>query len=474
MKKVLAITMVLLMTLALVACSSASVNEQEVAVKEQDTEVEEQEVVSTDEPTATESPDESEPPEETTEMFAQKASIEETVLVDESDVKIIATEISYDSWQPEIKITIENNSDKNLSIYAGTAGYSRNSVNGYMINSGYLNVNVEAGKKAKESISLNPDELALLGITEIADVELGFEINDDNYDEYLKTGPIQLKTSITDTYDYATNSYQSAINSSIIADEFDFSIGYFSNELVDDNDVRIISEAISIKTDETKAIFFEVENNSSEQAIAEFTDLYINGLMISSGSLEIESINPGRSCVVVIPIDESYADIFGITEIGDVSLSFSVRDVDYNEVYELKDLNITLSDKDLAFNTSGEELYNQNGIQFINKGIVPDQSEYSDDIHILLLVENNYTEVISIGVAYDSVYVNDFATRDYFYSTYIDVGKSAIIDVALYGSSLEENGFTSITDIINVDMTFEVKTEDYDTIDEPVISISYE
>ena len=52
--------------------------------------------------------------------FKQNATIEETVLYDENDVKITATELNYGNYKAELKLMIENNSDESLSFIAGS------------------------------------------------------------------------------------------------------------------------------------------------------------------------------------------------------------------------------------------------------------------------------------------------------------------------------------------------------------------
>lgn len=130
---------------------------------------------------------------ENTVQFDPSAVIEETILVDESDIKITATGLKYTAYDVKLSLAIENNSSQDLSFYSGTLAYSCNSVNGYMVDDGYLNADVAAGKKANETVSISVDELTLLGCSDIADIELGFRVTDDDYNEYLLTGPRQLK-----------------------------------------------------------------------------------------------------------------------------------------------------------------------------------------------------------------------------------------------------------------------------------------
>ncbi len=48
-----------------------------------------------------------------------------------------------------LNLTIENNSDKDLSFTSGSMGYGCNAINGYMIQGGYMNADVSAGKNTK-------------------------------------------------------------------------------------------------------------------------------------------------------------------------------------------------------------------------------------------------------------------------------------------------------------------------------------
>lgn len=143
-------------------------------------------------------------------IFQKTATVTETVLVDECDVRITATELSYSDYSAELALTIENNSEKDLSFTSNTVGYGCNSVNGYMVKDGYLNCDVAAGKKANDTISISYDTLMLYGIFEIADMEIGFNISDSDYN-HIYSGVGQVRTSASDGYAYDLPSYRESI-----------------------------------------------------------------------------------------------------------------------------------------------------------------------------------------------------------------------------------------------------------------------
>ena len=103
------------------------------------------------------------PMDEILEAFGTTATLDETVMVDEGGVTITATGLTYTAYSADLELTIENNSGKNLSFVSGSLGYSCNSINGYMVEDGYLNCDVANGKKANESISFGYDALMLYG-----------------------------------------------------------------------------------------------------------------------------------------------------------------------------------------------------------------------------------------------------------------------------------------------------------------------
>ena len=191
MRKIISLLLVLLLVFSLVACGNT--NESNSTDTPTSTPTADSETSGNETPTDDESHIDFEPRE-----FKKTATIEETVLVDESGVKITAKELTYSNYAAELILVIENNSDKDLSFIANSVGYSCNSINGYMIPEGYLNCDVAAGKKANDTIPIGYDTLMLYGIYEIADIEIGFDISDDDYN-HTYTGPRTIQTTAVDS-----------------------------------------------------------------------------------------------------------------------------------------------------------------------------------------------------------------------------------------------------------------------------------
>ena len=97
-----------------------------------------------------------------------------------------------------------------------------------------------------------------------------------------------------------------------------------------------------------------------------------------------------------------------------------------------------------------------------------------DDIHILLLVENQSAKTICIDEAYGSLSINGFMVdASGLTSLEIDPDKRAVFDVAIYKSALEDNRITDISDIAEAELTLEITDQKFNTIAEPAVKISF-
>lgn len=409
--------------------------------------------------------------------FAPKATLEETVLVDESDVKITATGIQYTAYSVELELTIENNSAKNLSFVAGALGYNCNSVNGYMVTSGYLNADVAAGKKTVETVSFHTSELMILGLTEIADIEMGFQITDDGYNDYLATGPRQVKTSAADSYNYETDTYRQAITSREIAQEVGFTVDYdLQKESFHQAGVRIISQTLLTNASNEQVLVVEAENTSSDNLYLSVGDVSINDLGVQSGLWSTNWISAGKRGIITLDLsdmlDQNARESFGLKKIGTVSYSLTVKDSDLEELTLPQKITLPIGSGTAAYDATGQVLYQEDEIRIVSKGLAPDGSDYSDDIHLLLLVENNSPSKLGFDVKYNSVSVNGCMTDFIAYTKWVETGSGAALDVSL--RNLAENGISVPEDIREIELVIEVKNEAYWTIMEPMVTFDPE
>lgn len=234
---------------------------------------------------------------------ADEVTIAETVLLEEAGVKITAKSLSFDNlFGPSIKLLIENNSGKNLTFQARNV-----SVNGYMIGD-MLSADVADGKKANDTLTLMESDLELCGIETIADIELSFHIfTTDDWDTYLDTPQIQLKTSAANTYEY----------------KFDDSGDLAYNK----DGIKIVIKGLAKDSSIFgPSIVVYIENTGKKNITVQTRDVSINGFMVDP--LFSADALSGKRAISTITFMESELEENDITEIEDVELSFHVFDAD--------------------------------------------------------------------------------------------------------------------------------------------------
>lgn len=304
MKRTLAIILALMLAMSLVACGGSSGGE-----------VKEPSNVTTGNNTGdtqqVEQTEKNEEPEKT------EVTISEAVLVDEAGVKITAKRLETDGiFGPEIKLLIENDSGKDLTFQCCNA-----SVNGYMVET-MMSVDVVNGKKANDSLTFMESDLEACGIDAIADMEFAFHIFDmAEWETYLDTNAIQIKTSIADTFEYT----------------YDDS----GNLAYEGNGVKIVVKGLAEDTSIFgPSIVVYIENTGDKDVTVQTRDVSINGFMVDA--LFSCDVVAGKRAVDTITFMGSDLEENEITAIEDVELSFHVFDFDgWDTIADTEVVNIT-------------------------------------------------------------------------------------------------------------------------------------
>ncbi len=387
--------------------------------------------------------------------FNTDGTIEETILYDENDVKITANELTYGGYSAELKITIENNSDTDISVKSNTLAYSCNSVNGYMIPEGYMNKEIGAGKKAIEKLSFGFSEMMIYGIFEIADIEVGFDIDNADGEDIAETGPVPIKTSLYESHDYSGDPYAETVTSEKTSNTVGYSVDEFiKNDIYDDGALKIIS-ALSIAKGDEKAVMIEIENVCGEPAYARFSDICVNGVCFKSGSFSGDTVYPGKRAVHVLSLNnivsEEQQEVLGINGFG--NLSFVFGGFDWSEYDYAYSENVEIKFKDAEdTDMSGTEILNEGGLRAVYKGKYTDQL---DDINLLFLVENQSGENYTLDIG-DSLSVNGFAIGGFNYSRTIYDKTVGVFEVSIGKRELEDVDI-SRDDVSEAEFTLEYK-----------------
>ena len=244
-------------------------------------------------------------------------TIKEQVLLDQSGIKITAKSLDFDDlFGPVIRVLIENNSGKNITVQARNV-----SVNGYMVDP-IFSADVSNGKKANDGITIMQNELDRLGIKTIADVEFKFHIfESDSYENYYDSKPVVIKTSAADTYKY---SYDDS-----------------GKLLYNANGLKIVYKGLDT-SDEIfgPRVMLYLENTGSKDVCVQVRDVSVNGYMIDpifSVDLPI-----GKHAVSGVTFMKEDLTENGISKIQSVDLSFHVFSWDEgNTIVDTSPITIT-------------------------------------------------------------------------------------------------------------------------------------
>lgn len=415
------------------------------------------------------------------EEFKQTGEIAETVLYEQNNVKITATGLTYNNYEVELELNIENNSETDLEIRSGTMAYCCNSVNGYMVEMGYLNCEVAAGKRANDTIKFSYSSLQMYGINEIADIEIGFDIDaadifDDEFEE-IYTGPCAVKTSISDGYDYSVSTFREAMNDAAIQGEFGITLNYIAEDKIFDNSgISVISEVVAANKDGERVMFLEVENSTSEEVQIQTADITLNGLKIYGSNYSYDTINPGKRCIIDVSFDKildaQYWEACGLNEVNSVGLSLKVLNNDQTEICS-GSITVTANASGAAFSADGAEVYNKNGVRIISKGLFGGEYDSDDNYYLLLLVENSSGKPLTVDDKYDSLSVNGYMTDYFFGVAELGAGETQVLKIRLDCDSLTENKIEDISGIEEVEFTVRIHDDERNEVDSSAVKITF-
>lgn len=250
-------------------------------------------------------------PEETKQAETEPL-VEETVLYEDESYKITATGMEESIWGTEIKLLLENSTDRNV-VLSGDIFV----VNGITMG-GSLYLDAAAGKKANGEITLHTEELETAGVTDIAAVTVyNAKIYDsDNYDD-LWEGQLEVKTSIA---------------------------GSYSQKINDDGDVLWEGEGVTIISRVIEDSLFGhdvqllIKNDTDSEIVVQSENVSVNGYTIDdlmSAHVVAGTVSYTDMTVMGYSLEEN-----GIETIEDVSFTLNIMDTDYNTIAETGELTV--------------------------------------------------------------------------------------------------------------------------------------
>lgn len=244
-------------------------------------------------------------------------TIDEKVLLDEQDIKITAKSLTLanDFDNMKLKLLIENNSDKDITIQARDEN-----INDIMIE-GVMSCDVTKGKKANDTLDFMSWDLEKKGIKTIKDIEFSFHIFDMNSGDVILDS---TKTKITTSAD--KNFKQSYDTKGSIA--------------LDSNGIKLVCKELKKDDYGDVKLMVYVENNSENDVIIQTRDVSVNGFMISPiFSCEVSS---GKKSYDYIKFSESDLADNDIEKISKIQMSLHIYDgKNSNTILDTQPIDIT-------------------------------------------------------------------------------------------------------------------------------------
>lgn len=174
--------------------------------------------------------------------------------------------------------------------------------------------------------------------------------------------------------------------------------------LYDDHGIKILNEFVITNKNGEQSVFMEVQNSSDQNLYAAATQAEVNGILCSSAAGH-EMIVAGKRGVMSISLEnmlgKNYMEKLDMKAYKNFKCYFGVEDEGGNALGG-KDIEIAFGGSVNPEDFASEMVYDANGFKIMNVGVVKDSSEYSDDLHLLLLVKNETNQVVDIS---DSFYV---------------------------------------------------------------------
>lgn len=266
--------------------------------------------------------------------FDKNASFSNIVLTETFGVRITATGIEYNNYSVDVKLKFENLTDSARKVHSGTAGYCCNSINGYMVQDGYLSCEIEAGGTEEDDVSFNKVELNVRGITKIADIEIAFEISDDDYNKE-RTGPISIKTTLADKYNYHDDTYLKMIKGRALQNAYGIKIDKVVEEQpYSEGGVTMLSEVLMRNKDDESSLLVEFDNTSDQTLYVVMFNLSVNGTSAYEYSFVSDMVCNEKKLISIARLSNLIKDVSALDgqKITSVSFEIELRNEDYQSL----------------------------------------------------------------------------------------------------------------------------------------------
>lgn len=272
--------------------------------------------------------------------------IEQTVLLDDDALTIVAEKLEYRNDMAYLTLSITNNTEGELDVMTSTLGYSANYVNGCMMTAGHLSVQLPAGETTEEEIGYSLWELQLYGMKGIGALGLGVRAVNDEFEEVFK-GIIEVATSLYGEDSIDSGTFAGFLDSPAFAQRLGYDVEAASS--IDHSlgaaGLDALSAFLLTNQEGEKAVMVELTNNTDDALIVHVSDVSIDGALAYEGPWTVDTVAPGKRFVIddllLSSMVEDKADRFDLSKVGNVSMTISITDANRNTILDSAELTVS-------------------------------------------------------------------------------------------------------------------------------------
>ena len=238
-----------------------------------------------------------------------KAILKEQVIYDQNKIKIIVKGLEFDNFiGTDIKLYIENNSDKSITVQTDHA-----SINDIMVET-IFSAEVAPGKKANDGITFMDSDLEAYDIKAIGTIEFELVIFDsESWEDIYRDNVVSLQTDLVGSFEQ---------------------IYYPDGAIAIDKDgIKLTVKSVNYDDWLGPEVLVYIENNSNRPVTIQARDLSVNGFMIDhifSADIPVGKVRYDGISFISSDLEENE-----ITTIENMELYFNVFDmVSWDGIFE--------------------------------------------------------------------------------------------------------------------------------------------
>ena len=220
------------------------------------------------------------------------------VLMNEGGLTITVDDLRQGDSVVELDLELENTSRQDLNVTVANC-----SVNGYMAGV-YFDCTVPAEDSSWETATIYIDDLAELGITDVADLALSFSIDAQaSGGGYTRTSPRSITMPRAALYDYSTSLLQQAMDDPEWIEANGYQILCAATDLYDQDAMALLSAYLVQDLWGDRYLYLELANSATGQTVADLGDITLNGAQLTQANYSRYTIDAGKRKLVTLSLE---------------------------------------------------------------------------------------------------------------------------------------------------------------------------